>query len=212
MASEREQLDIFDDAGRHVGTKGRTSVHRDGDWHQVFHVLIVRPTARPSPTVVLQRRSRDKVAFPELLDFSATGHLAAGETPLDGRRELAEELGVESDPADLVSLGVRRIVEAGTEGTLNKELAHFFLLADDRPLSDFRPEPTEVSHAVEVTIDDLLDLFADRTSTAPARFFPADGGEVGRIRRRDFVPGAQYWIAALVMADRFAAGRTPLAI
>lgn len=212
VASHAEQLDIFDDTGRHVGTKSRDVVHRDGDWHQVFHVLIVRNDPDRDPTVVLQRRSETKAAFAGLLDLSATGHLEAGEQPRDGVRELAEEMGITADPADLVPLGVRRIVEASGEGKLNKELAHVFLLADQRALRDYRPDPREVSGVVEAGIDQLLDLFAGRADDTPARCGPADPPTPCTLRRSDFVPGDQYWITALVMAGRFAAGLTPLAI
>ncbi len=214
MASPGEQLDIYDDTGRHVGTKERGAVHRDGDWHQVFHVLIVRPDGDPGPTVVLQRRAETKAAFPGLIDLSATGHLEAGERPRDGVREITEELGITVESADLVPLGVRRIIEASGEGKLNREMANLFLLADQRPLEDYRPDRREVSVVVESTIDGLLDLFADRTEAVPARCAagPADSPSTGTLGRADFVPGDQYWITALVMAQRFAAGLTPLAI
>ena len=212
MVSHAEQLDIFDDTGRHLGTKARDAVHRDGDWHQVFHVLIVRTEPEREPSVVLQRRSETKAAFPGLVDLSATGHLEAGERPPDGVRELAEEMGIDADPGDLVPLGVRRIVEASGEGKLNKELAHFFLLADQRPLSRYRPDQREVSAVVEAGIDRLLDLFADPTKEAAARCGPADPPTPCTLRHDDFVPGDSYWITALIMAERFATGRAPLAI
>ena len=214
MTSAGEQLDIYDDTGRHVGIKGRDAVHRDGDWHQVFHVLIVRPGADRGPTVVLQRRSDAKAAFPGLIDLSATGHLEAGERPRDGVRELTEELGIVVEPADLVPLGVRRIVEASGEGKLNKEMANLFLVADQRPLDAYRPELREVSAVVETGIDGMLDLFAGRAEVVPARCAagPPAPPSACSLRHADFVPGDQYWITALVMAQRFAAGRTPLAI
>jgi isopentenyldiphosphate isomerase len=212
VASHAEQLDIFDDTGRHVGTKGRDAVHRDGDWHQVFHVLIVRPGADPDPTVVLQRRSETKAAFAGLVDLSATGHLEAGEQPRDGIRELAEELGITVEPADLVPLGFRRIVEASGEGKLNKEMANLFLLSDQRPLEDYRPDPLEVSDVIESGIDGLLDLYAGRTDAVAARCGRGGPTSTCSLDHADFVPGDQYWITALVMAQRFAAGLTPLAI
>ena len=212
MVSHAEQLDIFDDTGRHLGTKARDAVHRDGDWHQVFHVLIVRAEPGRDPSVVLQRRSETKTAFPGLVDLSATGHLEAGERPREGIRELTEEMGIDADPADLVALGVRRIVEASGEGKLNKELAHFFLLADRRPLSRYRPDQREVSGVVEVGIARLLELFADPTREAAAHCGPAVPPTPCTLRHDDFVPGDSYWITALIMAERFAAGRAPLAI
>ena len=85
-------LDVFDDMGRFLCVKPRDEVHQAGDWHRVFHCQIA--TIRNGvPSLVLQRRSDQKAAFPGLLDLSAAGHLSAGESPTDGVRELAEELG-----------------------------------------------------------------------------------------------------------------------
>ena len=65
-----EMLDIFDDMGRHLGVKPRDQVHLAGDWHRVFHCQIA--TIRNGvPSLVLQRRSNAKAAFPGLLDISA---------------------------------------------------------------------------------------------------------------------------------------------
>ena len=138
-----EMLDIFDDLGRHLGIKPRDAVHQSGDWHKVFHCQIV--TVRDGvPVLVLQRRSNHKAAFPGLLDLSAAGHLAAGEAPLDGVRELAEELGVSANRDDLVLLGERRLIDDSGEGLLNKELTSVFLLRDDRPLVDYVLQTAEV--------------------------------------------------------------------
>ena len=59
-------LDVFDDMGRHLGVKPRDQVHLAGDWHRVFHCQIT--TVRNDiPTLVLQRRSQLKAAFPGCL-------------------------------------------------------------------------------------------------------------------------------------------------
>ena len=63
-----EMLDIFDDMGRHLGVKPRDQVHLAGDWHRVFHCQIT--TVRNDiPSLILQRLSQLKAAFPGLLDL-----------------------------------------------------------------------------------------------------------------------------------------------
>jgi isopentenyldiphosphate isomerase len=219
-----ELLDVFDELGRHRGVRDRATVHAEGWWHQVFHALVV--TGRDGGAVVLQRRARAKVAFPGLLDLSATGHLAAGERPVDGLRELREELGVDVDPAALRPLGVRRLVDHTPEGT-NRELAHVFLVRDDRPLEDYRPDPSEVSGVVELAIDAALDLFAGRSRQVAALELGAGGLEAAPVllTTDDFVPEPPlldvrvadapahgYWVTVLVMAARLLAGDDRLAI
>jgi isopentenyldiphosphate isomerase len=127
---DEEILDVFDEHGRHTGTKRRGDVHRDGDWHLAFHLWVVAPGG-----VLLQRRARDKSSWPGFLDASAAGHLLAGESLRDGLREADEELGVAYVFDDLAYLGVHRVADAERSGTVNRELQHVYAVRDDRPLA-----------------------------------------------------------------------------
>ena len=196
-------------------TAPRNEVHERGEWHRVFHCQIV--TLRDGvPTAVLQQRSRAKAAFPGLIDISAAGHLAAGETPLDGVRELEEELGVSPASEELVPLGVRRLADDSGEGTLNCELTSVYLLREDRPLTDYVLARDEVDAVLDAPIADLLALFGGTPSitvhgTASAGH--PDASEVTlEVTLDDFVPGAEYWVVLMVMAQRFLAGQGPLAV
>jgi isopentenyldiphosphate isomerase len=214
--SHVEQLDVYDDVGRHTGVKSRHDVHLDGDWHQVFHCQIVSDRDGVA-TAVLQERSTAKAAFPGLLDISAAGHLAAGEAPLDGLRELEEELGVTADPDSLVALGVRRLVDDSGEGTLNRELTHVFLLRDDRQLAEYSVDPVEVHGVWEVPIESLLGLLggsvAELSITGLVHAVANRTAPIERIiSATDLVPGTEYWVTLMVMAARFHAGQHPLAI
>ena len=210
-----EQLDVVDEVGRYLRTAPRDEVHERGEWHRVFHCQIV--TLRDGvPTAVLQQRSRDKAAFAGLIDISAAGHLAAGETPLDGVRELEEELGVTASGAELVPLGVRRLADDSGEGTLNCELTSVYLLRDDRPLTDYVLARDEVDAVLDAPIADLLALFGGAPSITMHGISSAghpDADEVTLdLTLDDFVPGAEYWVVLMVMAQRFLAGHGPLAV
>jgi len=210
-----EPLDIVTATGAHVRSAGRREVHDGGHWHQVFHCLVVR--SAPPARVVLQRRHRAKVAFPGLLDLSATGHLTAGERPVDGVRELNEELGIQVTPADLVPIGVRLLADDdGGEGH-NRERVHLFFVTDDRPLDHYDPDPDEVESLVEVGAGDLLRLFDHQPHPAPSveacEWQPGSPPVQVTIDRSDLVaPVDGYWIVLLVMAERFVASEGPLAI
>ncbi len=211
-----EYLDVYDEVENHTGNFPRDEVHKRGLWHRVFHCLIV--TERNGvPTAVLQQRSELKAAFPGLLDISSAGHLAAGETPLDGLRELEEELGVRVEPTELYELGVRRLVDNNGEGRLNRELAHVFLLRDDRPLDQYSVGSDEVDAVYDVPIHRVLELLHGHLDELVIDGVAGAGSQTSEpikrpITKDDLVPSDGYWTVMLVMAERFLAGNRAIAI
>jgi len=219
-----ESIDVVDELGRRIGARDRVEAHRAGEWHRVFHLLVVarRDTG---PVAILQRRAATKTVFPGLLDLTATGHLAAGEHPVDGLRELREELGVDLAPDALVAVGVRRLVDDTPEGR-NRELVHVHLALDDRPLVAYRPDPTEVDAVVELPLEAGLDLVHRRRPSVECATIEVGGSPATRpVTPVDLVPepaaatvaggvttGGGYWGVLLVMAGRLAAGDDRLAI
>ena len=220
--SDDEILDVVDEWGRPLGAADRRTVHAEGLWHRVAHILLIADRDGV-PTAVLQERALHKATFPGLLDLSATGHLAAGETPMEGIRELREELGVDLATDALVPLGIRRIVDE-IPGGVNRELVHLFLARDDRPLEEYDPDLSEVSAVVDLPVAAGIDLVARRRAAVDCRVCPAGSEEVEerRVVAGDLVPepllvgdggnGSGYWTVALVMAQRFASGEKGLAI
>ncbi|MEL7159004.1 MAG: NUDIX domain-containing protein [Actinomycetota bacterium] len=207
-----EMIDEVDPAsGAVIGQAARSVIHDQARWHQVFHCLVMSPERR---TVVLQQRSLDKAAFPGKLDLSATGHLAAGESPLDGLRELHEELGVDDVAADaLLAVGTRLLADDQGEAR-NRELVHLYFCADDRPLDRYRPDPAEVGALLEIDVDDLVAVIDDPDLRRPAAGWSGETGFVERtVDRSQLVADAgQYWTVVAVMAQRFLDGVRPLAI
>jgi isopentenyldiphosphate isomerase len=211
-----ELLDVLDASGRPIGVKSRAAVHRDGDWHQVFHCLIVAGRAT-GPAAILQLRGAAAKAFPNLLDVTVGGHLLAGESPLGGMRELREELGIDVVADALVPLGTRHSVIASGEGALDCELIHVFLLRDDRHPEAYPIQPNEVGGLLEIPIADLLTVFDSPKALVEGHGIVVDlNGAFRATDRRlsaaDLVPNPPYWVTLLIMAERFGLGRRPLSI
>lgn len=218
-----EQLDVLDAAGNVIGRADRAEVHAKGLWHRTFHCLVVRSIpagAGNSPvSVVLQRRSRQSRTFPGLIDLTASGHLMAGEQPRDGVRELAEEAGLVADVDQLIPLGVQVIVDE-RPGRLNREHVHVFLLVDNTPLAAFNPNKAEVDGLVEAPTADLLELFhrqriGETAFAIPVREVAAEAGEPfsSTLTPEDLIPGSHnYFVKALIMAERHVRGQHPIAI
>lgn len=196
-----ELLDIYDENLRHLGIKDRDAVHRDGDWHRVFHCWVIYRDASGRDFMVLQKRGPDKDIFPNMLDVSVGGHYEAGESIAEGIREIQEELGLEVDFDDLVPVGVR-ITVARFNGLIDREFADNFLLVRDTDIQEYAYQRDEVAGLVAFAIDDALALFAGEreTFTAQAVGLGADEVEIGM---NDFITLAdQPFYKALVVARR----------
>ncbi len=197
--SGSELLAAFDDDGIPLGALPRDEVHRLGHWHEVFHCLVVAHRAG-EPYAVLQRRSANKRAFPNLLDISAGGHILADETLADGVRELHEELGITPNLDDLTSLGQFRIADTdpASEGK-NREIIHAFLFLDDRDLGAYAPDPVELDGVAETKLSELIAVFTEPGSLAEVTERSIDGQVRTFIAASaDFVPEVDgYWTAML---------------
>jgi len=159
-----ERFDIVTAEGVPTGrTKRRADVHRDGDWHRSIHVWLYGVDGT-EPFMLFQRRGLDKDTWPGVLDATAAGHLAAGETVTDAFREIEEELGFEPDYALLQRVGTRVCANEQAPGIIDRELQEVFLLRDDRPLRDYLPNPVEVDALVRVPLAGTLEFLAGNAS------------------------------------------------
>jgi isopentenyldiphosphate isomerase len=153
-----ELLEIFDASGRPTGRASpRGAIHLNGDWHQAFHCWIVRDAGRE---VVLQRRAFEKDTFAGCWDAAAAGHWRFGESPEEAAREIAEELGVSVDFAELAYRGRERAARRFPNGLIDREFHQVYVLDSSLPLVAFKPEPREVIGLAAFPTDGLLELVA----------------------------------------------------
>lgn len=206
-----ELLDIYDDNMARIGTKARAAVHRDGDWHRVFHCWVIHRDAAGEDWLLMQKRAADKDTFPGYLDISAAGHYAAGETERDGLRELQEELGLYVDYSDLISLG-RRVSTLIYEDLIDRQFADVYFYICAQVLAAYNYQHSEIAGLVLLPIPDALELCAGKLEQVQA---PAVGlgGDVVTVTRDDFIPVPdQYVYKILVLAQRCLNGEKHLII
>lgn len=98
-----EMITVIDRERNVLGVKSREVVHVDGDWHETFQCWFIEQV-EGSFYIYLQLRSAGKKDFPSMYDITAAGHLLAGETVVDGVREIKEELGVSVQMDELTFL------------------------------------------------------------------------------------------------------------
>lgn len=168
-----ELFDVVNEDGTPTGiVKRRADVHRDGDWHRAIHVWVCGIHGG-EPFLLLNLRGRHKDTWPERLDVTVGGHLAAGEDIDQAFREIEEEIGIAADPARLHFLETRKAY-----GLVERELQEVFLYRDDRPLDAYRPNPAELEGLVRVPVEDALAIFGERVTTARASVLDAVTREV----------------------------------
>ena len=203
-----EFFDIYDEALNHIGVKPRAAAHHDGDWHQVFHCWVIGREADRAPYLVLQKR-RACLDYPNLIDISAAGHLAAGETPRDGPREIAEELGLIVPFEDLIPLG-RRVGINKIGDFIDRQICHVFFYRCDQPLEAYDYNCDEVAGLIKLPIDDAMSLLAGETRAVIAPAVGLDSPQI-TLTLDDFIPSIDnYIMKILILARRFFAGEKEL--
>ncbi|KOF10975.1 hypothetical protein AC739_06160 [Planococcus glaciei] len=195
---ETEELNIFDEYRNLLGIETREDVHRKGHWHETFHCWIVS-REEGADRIHLQLRSSNKKDFPGLFDITAAGHLLSKETPMDGVREVEEELGLAIAFEDLIPLGVIKD-QIHQEGFIDNEHCHNFLyLAKENSDLRFELQKEEVAGMVSADFQAFSELcMGKRGQAAVEGFKMADDGTAEpfakTIRKTDLVPHSQSYL------------------
>lgn len=206
-----EMLDIYDENLTHLGVKSREDVHRDGDWHKVFHCWVIYRDDDGQDWIIVQKRAPDKQTYPNMLDVSAAGHYEAGETPLEGMRELEEELGLFPEFDDLIYAG-RRMTAARFDGLIDREVADIYLYICNQPLSSYNFQKEELSGLIAVNVAEGLRLFTGEVESieSPASGFASDTVSV---KKEHFISVYDhYWEKIFLLTTRCLNGEKHLFI
>ena len=191
-----ELLEVYDASGQPTGiAKPRALIHIDGDWHRAFHCWIVRDDRSQ---VVLQRRSVQKDTFPGKWDAAAAGHWRFGESAAEAAREIAEELGLTVRFEALSYCCRFRAMQDFPNGLKDREFHEVYLLADDRPLSEYHPDPAEVMDVAAFDVAKLISLA--RTEIEAIHAVEVLSGEAVTLRRGDMVPYSARRLAGMLLS------------
>lgn len=215
-----EIIDVFNERMEHIGCASRKEVHEKGLWHKVFHCWIITQDEEGNQYLIFQLRSPQKESVPNSLDISAAGHLKKGETPIQGLRELREELGVEVTEQRLAFLGVHVEVWC-EENRVNREFDYVYFLREDKNLYEYKVQPSEVTGLAKIKIDDGIKLFTKEVSEINAysvhfdkRGMAIDYGFNQKLSISSFAGGERnnYYIKVLLLAKQYFNGNNTLFI
>lgn len=154
-----ELIDVVDENCKKTGEKiPKSQAHKDGTWHQSAHIWIYNRKGE----VLLQKRAKVKAEFPGLWDTSSSGHLTAGDTPIQGaQRELFEELSIRAEASELKKIEVRKIIQRVPEKNfVNNGFAHVYLFEFNGNISKLKLQKEEVDEVKFVS----LELFKSEVS------------------------------------------------
>ncbi len=215
-----EKIDIFDEMFNPIEPFVATidAVHQKGLWHQTFACWLVNPKENK---IFLQLRGIQNRIGPNTFDASASGHLASGEAPIDGFRELEEELGKYINLWDKTFLGINRnVIVQGSY--INREFCHVYIAKTENNLSDFDLQKGEVAGIFVMDIDEAINLFSDGiiNTEIVGKVWDGKGYKATSriITKKDFcsyqdrVNISGYYLKVMIMAQRFIKNQKPLRI
>lgn len=158
-----EYFDVLTEYGDKTGMReSREEIHSDGSYHGSVHIWYVE-----DDEVLLQKRSQNKDLCAGKWDAAATGHINAGENPLDAAlRELREELKLEVCTDNLKLLFIQKThIEEGS--FVSNEINFVYRLVARIGRDRFVPNKEEISKIAFVTTAQLREMFMqDETQLA----------------------------------------------
>lgn len=198
-----EPFEVVTAAGRGTGLiKARAEVHRDGDWHRAIHVWIAGRDNAGEPFLIFQRRGSLKDTWPDHFDATVGGHVRAGESWEETLREVDEEIGISIQGLTLLALGRRLCANEASDGIIDREVQEVFLLIDDRPLGDYRPNPVELSGLVRFPLMALIAFLAGEETHVQGESIAAGANstELVLVEPDDFIPTVDNYCLRMAIA------------
>jgi len=149
-----EYVDILDDKGNKTGqVKSCEEAHHFGLIHRTVHVWILNSKNE----LLIQKRERNRKAYPLYWDISASGHISAGQTSLEAaQRETKEELGLDVSKSEfeyLFTLEEHIVLNDGTY--INNEFQDVYLVKKDVDNSRMKLDNREVEEVKFLTVDEF---------------------------------------------------------
>lgn len=165
-------------------TKPILQAIEDGDWLSVFAIWLYKQTDEGT-YILFQERSANATVSPGKLDISAAGHYNAGETELDGLRELREELGIVPDPAQCHSFGRHINSYLDTSGRTRRAVLSTYVYEFTGTDNDFVLDEREVPGVYWVPLSAFLELYHGQRASLALNGFDHAGTPLSRTATMD---------------------------
>ena len=135
----------------------KSAAHRLGIWHSSIHLIIIN---KNKTKVLFQKRANNKDLYPNMWDISVGGHIMSKESDIEAvKRELKEELGIESNNIEFVK---KYKEELSNNGVDSKEIVSLFIMYLDENVVKFKLQKEEVSCIKWLTQMEMEKLIKER--------------------------------------------------
>lgn len=156
----------YDEQGRPIPGAGVTKddAYSKAPLHAASRVWIWRRGAK-GIEILLQKRAKDKRAWPGRYDVSASGHIDLGEDPIAAAiRETKEEIGLVIKETDLHCFGVHRNYQVAPDKTWTENEFCWLYALELKTDSHFILKSDEVESLVWKLIDDIRHELSDKAT------------------------------------------------
>lgn len=149
-----EHLDVLDKKGAPTEKSlSYKDVHKMGLAHRSVHVWFLNSKRQ----LLLQKRSKNKIAYPGLWDISGAGHVSSGETSLEAaKKETREELGLDlPDSVFTLLFSIKQPEIIHSETFIDNEFNDVYLVHSDVDSAILKLQIEEVEEVKWVDISTL---------------------------------------------------------
>ncbi len=166
-----EMFDVLNEWGEYTGeVASRDRCHTEGLWHRAVYGFVIDK----NENVLLQKRSANKKAWPNMWDVTVGGHVDAGEFGRQALiREAKEELGLDITDDEIKYLVGSTSID--TAKGINKHFNECYMILKDVDVSDIKLQEEEVSEVRYFSKAEILERIDNNldgltTKTGPWTF------------------------------------------
>ena len=152
MMEEEELIDILDEELKPYKTSLKSEAHKNGWLHGSVHIWFYTEKGE----ILIQKRSKDKIAFPDVWDVSVAGHISAGEDPISSAlREIEEEIGLKISEEALMKIGTFKEKFHHKKNYIDNEVHQIYVSLLKTDIQNLKIQIEEVSEIKLISLEEF---------------------------------------------------------
>ena len=157
-----EYIDILNDDLTVLKSCLKSEAHKHGYLHASIHVWFYTDSGE----LLLQKRSPNKISFPNLWDVSVAGHVSSCEkTITSALREVEEEIGLQIKRSDLNFIGTHKELHHHKTDFIDNEIHYLYISKLHRKLEELTIQEEELTELKLIPISEFEKIMQDSDFT-----------------------------------------------